>query len=233
MDFKDYKAGQKESGFWFKAKRDLIKRILKKINQRNLKILIVGCGTGDDISLFKEYGEVYVLDINSKALNVISEDCIKTVGDCCDLQYRDNYFDIVASFDVFEHIYNDNLAIQEVHRVLKKEGYLIFSVPAFPILYSSHDVALEHERRYSKRDIKSLMSIFKKSCFYYWNFSLFIPIAISRLIKKNSKPMVDSVNFSKTFDKIFFRLLKFENKLIANNIINFPFGLSIWGICRK
>ncbi len=234
MDLKDFSPSQKGAEFWFKAKEDLIRRMLIKIKKKKQKILIIGAGTGEDIKIFADFGEVYVTDINKESIAMIKENCSKQVCDACNLDFKDNTFDIVASFDVFEHIENDKLAVNEVFRVLKKHGCLIFSVPAFQALYSSHDSALEHKRRYSKESIKYLMKNFTKKYLCYWNFFLFIPIAIIRLIKKKSKPRTDSkINLPRTISRILFMLLKIENILISKDILRFPFGLSIWGICKK
>jgi SAM-dependent methyltransferase len=51
---------------------------------------------------------------------------------CQDLQnltYSDNTFDLVITQDVFEHIQDPDKAFVEIHRVLKPEGYHIFTIP--------------------------------------------------------------------------------------------------------
>lgn len=235
MDYKDYIAGNKSSNFWFRGKCDLINKLFSKYNNKNkLKILNLGAGTGDDLEILNKFGDVYIIDINEKALDLIPEKLYfkKEVSDACKLKYPDNFFDIVTSFDVFEHIEEDGVAVKEANRVLKKGGYLFFSVPAFQFLYSYHDRVLEHKRRYSKKALRNLFKDFKKLKLVYWNFFLFLPIAFLRFLKKDSKDKVDNANINPILDKIFFRLLKIENFLINKNF-NFSFGLTIIGVFKK
>lgn len=235
MDYLDYEAGKSESGFWFKCKKEFIESILTKLNKTNLKILNIGSGTGDDLEVLNKFGEIYVIDINKKALNLIPREFIKEKK-LCDASklkfYSDNSFDLVVSFDVFEHIPEDKKAINEAFRVLKKGGFLIFSVPAFQILYSAHDKALNHRRRYSKKQISDLLNDFETKNLFYWNSLLFLPSAISRLINKNSAIKVDRGIKNKFIDNLFYKILKTENFLISKNI-KFPIGLSIFGVCKK
>ena len=150
MDYKDYEADQSSSSFWFKSKNNLIDILMSEISKfykrGQLKILNIGVGTGEDLKILNKYGNNYITDINKDALDLIDKHWYtkKKVADACKLPFEDNFFDIVVSFDVFEHISNDKLAVSEIYRVLKKEGHLIFSIPAFQCLYSFHDKALGH-----------------------------------------------------------------------------------------
>lgn len=45
------------------------------------------------------------------------------------LTYTDNKFDVVTSLEVFEHVENDMQGFKEIHRVLKRKGVFIFTVP--------------------------------------------------------------------------------------------------------
>ena len=164
MDYKDLQAGQTNENFWFKAKNDLIDILIKKVckNKKQLKILNIGAGTGDDLEVLSKYGKNYMVDIDKNALSIIENKLCeeKKVADACKLPYNDNFFDVVVSFDVFEHIINDKKSVDEVYRVLKNGGVLIFTVPAFQSLFSSHDKALQHQRRYNKKSVKDLLSKF-------------------------------------------------------------------------
>ena len=76
MDYKDFLSGKTEETFYFKAKNRLINIIMKKIkkkifknNDEKFKILNLGVGMGNDLKIFKKYGENYIIDINDKTLN--------------------------------------------------------------------------------------------------------------------------------------------------------------------
>jgi ubiquinone/menaquinone biosynthesis C-methylase UbiE len=235
MDYKDLQAGHIKNNCWFKAKNNLIGVLIEKAcrNRRQLKILGIGAGTGDDLVILNKYGKNYVIDIDKNALSVVDDKLCeeKIVADACDLPYSNSFFDVVVSSDVFEHISNDKKSVSEAYRVLKENGILIFTVPSFQFLFSSHDNALHHQRRYNKKSVRNLLSQFELKIFF-WNSLLFLPIAIMRILKRNSKPKVDQMNLPSWLNTIFFSLLIFDNFLIKRGL-SMPVGLSIVGLGIK
>ncbi len=236
MDYRDYQAGATKNFFYHRAKIQFIEVLLNKVKREGrLKILNIGAGTGDDLPVINKFGEIYVIDINSNALELIPQKLIfeKKVCDACHLPYPDNFFDLAVAFDVLEHIENDALAINEIYRVLKSGGFFIFTVPAFSFLYSSHDRALNHFRRYDKETIKILLSRFKSVELGFWIFSLFLPVAIQRILKrKESNPKVHFMKLPKFINIVFYYLLRIENYLIKHSI-SLPLGITIYGIYRR
>ena len=238
MDYEDYLAGEAGAKFWFRAKNNLIDilmvRISKFYKKKRLKILNIGAGTGYELKILNKYGDNYVTDINKDALNLIDQNLYveKRAVDACNLPFKDNFFDIVVCLDVLEHIQNDHKVAIEIYRVLGKKGKLVFTVPAFQILFGNHDLALNHIRRYNKKKIERLLKRFKNLRLYYWNFILFLPIAYMRLIKRNFKPKVERIKYFKFLDNFFYLILKIENLCIKYDI-PLPFGLSIVGFCEK
>jgi SAM-dependent methyltransferase len=69
----------------------------------------------------------------------------------------DESFDVITLLDVLEHIKNDQQFLAEIVTRLGPGGYLVISVPAWPRLFSSHDVALEHYRRYRPATLAELL----------------------------------------------------------------------------
>ena len=238
MDYKDYIEGKSNKNFWFKAKFDLLEIMIREISKRNskkrLKILSIGVGMGDDLHILKKYGDNYITDIDKKALDLIPPNLYKEkrIADACNLPFKDNQFDVVVAFDVFEHINDDKMAAKEANRVLKERGVLIFNVPAFQIVFGSHDRALDHYRRYNMSDVKKLFGSFKKKEIFYWNSILFLPIFIIKFMRRNSKPKVEKAEFSELINKLFYKFMSFDNFLISKRISPF-IGLSICGYCTK
>jgi ubiquinone/menaquinone biosynthesis C-methylase UbiE len=233
MDIKD--VNFKSVDFWFKGKNELIDILIKKVAmKKKIKILNVGCGTADDLNVLLKYGDVTLVDKNKSVLELIKNKSIKKyIGDGRNLRFKDGSFDIVLMFDVLEHIKEDDIAIKEAHRVLKNCGYFIFIVPAFQFLFSSHDRALDHYRRYNINEIREkLNNLFEIQEIGYWNFILFVPIALSRLIKKSSQENVRIEIPSSFIRKILGKILEIDNLLIKKDF-HLPFGLSIYGIARK
>lgn len=235
MDYQDYKAGLKSSAFWFAAKRNLLGNILKKIRpNQNLKILNLGCGTGDDLNVLSQFGEVYLVDINPQALKLIPDNgpAKKILADACELPFADNSFDVIICLDVFEHIANDKIATRECHRLLKPAGRLVASVPAWPVLFSGHDRALGHYRRYSKKSFRALLSCFTEQKINYWGLILFLPALIFRLLLGRKKEAIDQPNLPGFLNFCLLGWLKLENQLISHGL-PLPFGLSLIAVCQK
>jgi SAM-dependent methyltransferase len=73
------------------------------------------------------------------------------------LPFPDATFDLVLSSDAWEHIEEDDVVASESHRVLRPGGVLFVMVPADMALWSGHDVALGHRRRYERDELVSLV----------------------------------------------------------------------------
>ncbi|MCP4835722.1 MAG: class I SAM-dependent methyltransferase, partial [Phycisphaera sp.] len=67
-----------------------------------------------------------------------------------DLNLRDESVDAVGLFDVIEHIEHPIPLLEESHRVLRPDGFLLVTVPAFPWLWSNADIHAGHFRRYTR-----------------------------------------------------------------------------------
>ncbi|MEJ2314805.1 MAG: class I SAM-dependent methyltransferase [Nitrospirota bacterium] len=234
MDYGDYKAGASSDFFWFKGKRGLIKVLLDKARaQKSCRILNVGAGTGDDLSVIRAFGEVFVVDVLSEALDMIPDGVAaeKKVGDASELDYPDGFFDVVVAFDLLEHVQEDAKAVREIYRVLKPRGKFLFTVPAFDFLFSEHDRRLGHFRRYSKKSLKHLLRDFDSVKMGYWMSTLFFPLAVQRLGLKRHRG-ISIPRLPKLLDRIFYGLLETENALIRVGL-PMPVGSTIYGLCRK
>lgn len=96
------------------------------------KILEIGSGCGAMLDYLKRRGfDVVGTEINEEYIGVAKKefdvDLLNMGGE--DLKFPDHSFDIVISFDVFEHIPDTVKHLSEVRRVLKKGGYYILQTP--------------------------------------------------------------------------------------------------------
>ena len=133
---------------------------------------------------------------------------------------------------------DDSFALREWKRILKKNGRLIITVPAFKFLWSSHDEICHHYRRYSKSTmIQVLKGVgFSIDRISFWNFSLFFPVYLIRVLQRcfpgDKKEHGDQLyELNPVINNALFQLLRLENRLL--NVINFPIGISICAIASK
>ena len=67
-------------------------------------------------------------------------------------------FPLVLALDVLEHVPDDRTFVSSiVADRLSAEGHVLVSVPAWPVLFSRHDEALRHVRRYTPRSARALL----------------------------------------------------------------------------
>ena len=103
----------------------------------------------------------HFVDLSSPAVQYLNErGGIAESGDMARLPFRDGEFDLVAGFDVIEHIEDDRRVFMEISRVLKDGCTLMFSVPLFAALWTEFDDVVGHVRRYEPAKLVALLSEF-------------------------------------------------------------------------
>jgi len=78
-------------------------------------------------------------------------------GGITELPHAAGAFDLVAAFDVIEHVADDERAFGEMTRVLKSTGRLILSVPLHPARWTTFDEYVGHARRYEPAALADLL----------------------------------------------------------------------------
>jgi SAM-dependent methyltransferase len=230
-----------ENHFWHKARRNYILQLLKE-SSKDLSVLDIGCSSGILLNELVEIGfninSLYGIDISPNAVQQSKENGIQN-SFLMDASYIDlkKEFDIIIASDCLEHLEYDEKALNNWHEILKPGGSLYVFVPAFMILWNAHDLANKHFRRYTMKTLKEKLyeSGFEINKSSYWNFFLFLPILIVRLISKlkTSKTQRSTGDLDKIpkFNNLFLNLINFENRLLK--YINFPFGVSAYCIAKR
>ncbi len=80
------------------------------------------------------------------------------VGELSALPFADARFDLVAAFDVIEHVEDDRRVFGELGRVLKPGGVLLCSVPLHAAHWTSFDACVGHARRYEPEVLGALLA---------------------------------------------------------------------------
>jgi SAM-dependent methyltransferase len=176
-----------EQHFWFRGSRsvifDWVDTALESIGGRP-RTLDVGAGTGGVLAGLSTRGDVWGVELNESGARYVAGRGLPVVrARLPNLPFADASFDLAVSLDVFEHIDNDVAAMADVRRVLRPGGRLIATVPALRWLWSEHDEALHHFRRYHKADFASALQRagFQIRRLSYYNATLLAPIAAARL----------------------------------------------------
>jgi len=150
-----------EDYWWFIGRKKIIQTTIEKELKKNrdLKILDVGCGTGGTTSDLKRFGAVYGIDFSFSALQFSAKRGLQVLkGAVNKLPFLDETFDMITMFDALEHIEDHLLVVKELSRILKKTGIIFITVPAYQFLWSQHDVAVSHFRRYNSKSISKVVT---------------------------------------------------------------------------
>ena len=102
------------------------------------------------------------------------------------LPLRDRSADLVLLLDVLEHVEDDRGLLRELRRVLRPGGRAVIAVPAFQALWSPHDEAHHHKRRYSKARLQAVVGEAGLTCRHvtYYNSLLLPLVAAARLLDR-------------------------------------------------
>lgn len=107
---------------------DLIYDFAKTISGK--RVLEIGCGRGERTHLFVRAGcNVTAIDIVDRRKPALTSGYDFVIADGKDLPFTDKTFDALVSFDVIEHIDEDEIFLRESFRVLKKGGLLVIGTP--------------------------------------------------------------------------------------------------------
>lgn len=237
MDIKDYEQQGETKHFWHLARFKFLAWLISQVPGDNLKIAAIGPGTGEELSLLAERGAVLGWEINERAAALARQAGWTIANFDISRQPPAESYDVICAFDVLEHIAGDRQTLANIKTGLKPGGYLLLTVPAYPWLFSSHDQALGHERRYTKKNlIKKLHEAgLVMVTIGYWNAWLFPLAVIIRLYKKIRPPQVvksEAGRLPPLVNQIGLAILTSENYLIAKHF-KFPFGLSLYVIAKK
>lgn len=229
-----------KSYWWYVARRELAEELLNgEINGRDsVRILDVGCGTGANVTAFARLAPTVGIDASMEALHFCQNRGIKTVvmSPLEDLPFACDTFEIVTALDVLEHTDDDLRCLREIHRVSKRMGFVLITVPAYGFLWSEHDEALKHRRRYTAHELRNKLAVtgFQVIRTSYFISTLFFPILALRiwqgLRKDSTHPRTSIYVLPKWINSTLVGLLTLERKLFHR--INIPFGVSIVALAR-
>jgi SAM-dependent methyltransferase len=174
--------------WWYRERRHLLAKAISGLTPG--RALDIGAAGGGNTRVLREHGwDAVALEYGADGAEVAKGRGLPTLrSDATKLPLADDSLDLVMAFDLLEHLHDDDAAVAEVHRVLKPGGTYLVAVPADPKLWSSHDEAVDHVRRYTRDGLLSLLERggFEIKDVRSWNVLLRPVVAMRRKVSSGS-----------------------------------------------
>lgn len=226
--------------WWYRGRRSVV---LAQIDRLPLpphaKLLDAGCGSGRTLDDLARYGSAYGIDSSAWGVAATRGRGHRhaRLGSLERLPYPDATFDVVTCLDVLEHLPNDVRALAELRRVTTPGGHLLLTVPAYQALWSAHDEANHHYRRYRRGTLRPAAvgagwEIVRDS---YFNSTLLPAAALVRLVRKlwRGRGRRSELTFTPAWlDPVLALPFRLEASLLRHGL-RLPAGLSVLAVLRR
>jgi SAM-dependent methyltransferase len=223
-----------ERHWWYRGRRRVLRAELDRLAMpRPWRILDAGCGSGRTMEELASYGEVSGVDLSLTAVAAAGERGFDDVrqGSLDALPWADASFDLVACLDVVEHVADDRRALAELRRVVPRGGFLVVTVPAYPALWSHHDVVNRHYRRYRSDSLReaAVGAGWRLVHDTHFNSALLAPAAAVRLTRRRRGARSELELTPPSLDGLLEVPLRVEAGLLSRGV-RLPVGLSLLAV---
>ena len=152
--------------FKYSLEKDKIWKVIsnylqKKFNISNkYRVLDAGAGYCFFINNINAK-EKYALDIDKDVLNYANKDVIRIIGSVYNMPFKNNFFDIIFSSNLLEHLSNEKIlpTLNEFHRILKKGGRVIILSPNFKYCFKTYFDDYTHKSILTDKSLKDMIQV--------------------------------------------------------------------------
>ena len=225
--------------WWFTGRRAVLQGLIRRHCPlpAGARVLEAGCGTGGNLAMLAALGHLEAFEYDADARAVASAKggfpvAKGALPDRVDLP--DDTYHLIALFDVLEHIEQDGPALRTLGRKLDPAGRLLISVPAMPWLWSHHDEAHHHFRRYTRASLRTVIESagLEVTSLGYFNTLLFPAAVAQRMVGRltGSKAPADALP-APWLNGVLGAVFRAERHFIGS--LPMPFGLSLYAVVRQ
>lgn len=146
-----------DTHWWYRERRHLLAGSVKTLKAG--RALDIGAAAGGNTRMLRAHGwRAVALEHGAEGAAIAHARGVPVMrADATQLPVASGSLDLVVAFDVLEHIADDDAAAGEIRRVLRPGGTALVAVPADPRLWSAHDEAVGHVRRYTRQALLTLL----------------------------------------------------------------------------
>lgn len=220
--------------WWYRILHEKIYEALQErfSNQRDIKLLDIGCGTGGLLDFLREkgYTNLQGIDYSEAAIHFAQSRDLRvtylSIDNVAD-HFDGQQFDAIICDDVFYCLETEQIerAFSQIATLLKTGGLFLSNNNAFTSFYGTHDVAVGGKYRFVLADFKPIIQKNKLSLIQYSYWSLFLApliwaVRFSQRIQLKFG-FLDESNLTSDVEmpaiwlnNLFYRLVKMEELLI-------------------
>jgi len=223
--------------WWFQARlRILMAALAATLPRRPLRLLEIGCGTGNVLRALGRFGEAVGMEPDERLIAAARAEGLTVRRGVLpgDLVVPDGWADVVLLLDVLEHLDDEAAALSAARRALTAEGWLIVTVPAFAWLWSAHDRTLGHKRRYTAARLARVVEAagFRVVRRTYFNTLLFPGVALVRSLMRGRGAGAHDLHRSRpALNRFLGWCFGLERHVVPR--VRLPFGSSVLLIARR
>lgn len=231
-------AAVEATNFWFRARNELLLWVASRYFPDMKSMLEVGCGTGFVLSGFAARfsdtalvgSEMFTEGLVFAQQRVPRARLIQM--DARRMPFVDE-FDVVTSFDVLEHIDEDERVIENMYRAVRPGGGCIITVPQHRWLWSPVDEVARHVRRYEASELHGTLRKIGFDIQMSTSFvSLLLPAMLLSRLRTKKSGRVAELGAAGWLNEAMKRVMDVERLLIRLGLC-FPWGGSRLVIATK
>ena len=162
-----------DNHWWYAERRSILKNLVRKYKLQG-KALDIGAAGGGNTQVLSAHGlDATALEFDNSGIQVCKFRGVACIqGDAREIPLGDETLDVVMAFDLLEHVIEDTLVVKEMFRTLKPGGIMLIAVPTGKDLWSAHDVAVDHVRRYDRGELRALIDTQNFEVLEHWSWNI-------------------------------------------------------------
>jgi SAM-dependent methyltransferase len=147
--------------WWWRVREGILLRKIRGIlsDVPDARILDVGCGAGLFFDALEPFGCVEGVESDPAGAEHSGKWRSRIAVGYLDATYEPAApFDLILMLDVLEHIQDTDQLLRRAAEILKPNGRILVTVPAFKSLWTTHDDMNHHVTRYSSGELRAALT---------------------------------------------------------------------------